>query len=289
MATRLKNLSVREISFAKRGANKGARILVYKSEQEPHMAAIKGFIGALRSALRTVAVGKKGDGTILSTDEEVLKALDEDVARLEKHLSSEVKKEKPAFLNDEEDDEGEETPPEGDEDTSETEETDEGDKDKSNKGKIMKQAIAKAEDTVRRAEQAIAKAGAEAAEATAVAKAANERIAKFETAERNRVAVEKAKELLGGMPGNPEELAKVLQMGPEVEAALTPILQKARETAAALTTEIGKYGKIGVSVGDAVSAKASEIRKSDSKMTEAQAIRKVFEMDPSLYEQSLTK
>jgi acetolactate synthase small subunit len=65
---RLKDLKLREVSLVKRGANSGARVILFKSE-EP-MNPIQRLVGALNAAFTASTKGTGPDGTVLKSEDE---------------------------------------------------------------------------------------------------------------------------------------------------------------------------------------------------------------------------
>lgn len=159
--------------------------------------------------------------------------------------------------------------------------------------KRIDEAVAKAKadaDTKIAKAEADAKAAVEKAEKTAaeaVAKA-NEKIAKAETEKRLAELVTKS-QAFKHIPGKPEDLAKVFQKldGTDEFKTLETVLTAANEAAAKVATEIGKGGGGGGAntAYDQLVAKAVEIRKNDTKITQERAFTMACDQNKDLYKQ----
>lgn len=268
MATRLKKLSLNELSLVRRGANPGARVLFYKSK-EPPMASLNGFVTSLRTALRTLATGKTADGTILKSDEDVLAVVDEEVDAIAASLNKAEKKKKPNL-----DDAEDEIDGGADEDT----------EDPTKKEFTMpdQEAVQKAID------EAVAKARAEVEAIQKRADAAEARLTKMEDEKATETAVAKAKAMLGDLPGDAVALGGVLKkLSPEETAVIDKAFTGARTVFAdaKMLESIGNRVRGGApSAGAKLESAAEELRKINPKMTKAQAISKALDINPALYD-----
>lgn len=257
MPTHLRQLKLREISLVKRGANPGARVVLFKSEEA--MNPLQRVVGSLRQAFATAITKQAPDGTILKSAEEQLAAVDEQLEEFVTAIG-----------------EAEPIPVHKEEDVPQTRED------------ILK-ALPDA------ARQLVEKAESDAAAAAEIAKAAKERADAAEaevkkaaeaTADAERIKL--AKELLGDkIAGKPEELAAILKaLDAPQTAALTQILKSAVAvggSATPITEPIGKKGK-DTTPADELSSKAAEIRKAQPHLTQPQAIQKALEENPTLYD-----
>ena len=151
--------------------------------------------------------------------------------------------------------------------------------------KAVGEAVAKAKEE---AAAEVKKAREEAA--AAIAKA-NEQIAAINEKAADAERLAKAKTLVAGVPGvTAEFVAKQLKgMTPEEAADFEKGLASLREQAklGKITKEIGGSGAgegAAASASEAIAKAAAEIRKSNPKLTNAQAVDKALVENPSLYE-----
>ncbi len=136
---------------------------------------------------------------------------------------------------------------------------------------------------------------AEAAEARA---AAAEEVAKSERDSRHLVELAKVAETdYAGLPGTAVEKALVLKslekLTPEEQAAVTKIFKSGNACLTESMKPVGKSGSTSTSAGggawDKIVKKAEALVSKDSHFTQAQAIAKVCQDEPALYDEYLAE
>lgn len=298
--TRLKNLRLREVSLVKRGANRLAQVLVFKSKDDA-MKPFASVAATLRKAFRFLATGTKDDGTVVKSDAEHEAALEDLLQPLETTLAkdysaalAEAKAHQDSGSEDDEDDE------------------DEDERDELKKFHHAAEAGMLTDDVLKEAAPEVAamieKAQADAEAATAEAaeirkafdaeRAANaklaERIAKMENDKAEEIAKAEAVVILKDLPGEAAQsgpLATILRKCSDEEKKVLKSLCDAHRAALSESRLLNELGR-PVQKSDELSQLegiAADIAKSDGSLTPAQAMTKAIERNPKLYEASLKR
>lgn len=271
MATRLRQLLLKEVSLVKRGANRGARILLHKSEDPmPQPNAAASFVDRLRTIFSAAINKTDGDGGELKTPSDQLALVNEELDQLEKELE-----ETPAETT------PKPTPSTTLEKTMECTKCGEP---------IAKNADGEGKEAILKGlppeALAILKQAEEAAEES------RERIEKLEAENEHREALEISKTFLGKIPGDRAAFAEVIKaLTPEERTTLEAVLKAANagmDKVETLTKEIGKTAPPGPDTAKGqIDAAAAEIRKATPGMSVPESIAKAMDANPRLYEESL--
>jgi len=293
MPSYLKDMEIDEVSLVPDGANPGAKVLFYKSREEKKMDKstlldqVKKLFGA--NAADHLQKGMYKDPSMKKEDEgtaEESSVMDEKMDMLYDSVESisgdaqltpadkrkMMEKTFMQFIDDVLPTTVEDTPTEKADPV-----TDETSKDEDMKNDEVAKAL----------ESKIAKLQADYE--TKIAKA-NEQITKMQEEKADADRLAKATKMVAGLPLKAESVAKILKSS---DAETIVELEKTLATTAAALKESGIFKEIGSNNGqsdesamDKLNKIASDIRKSNVKLTEAQAFREAVRQNPGLFQET---
>lgn len=259
MPNRLHSIRVKEISLVKRGANRGAVVILHKSEEamsDEKKTPIDRAIAGLRGAIAIGISGVAPDGTVLKDEaakmavvdaalEEVRKAFAEPVEEPAPEPEPGVEKDLDVVLKG--------LPPEA--------------------AVVVKALVAENAQTKAQLTEAVGKVGA------------------MEAQEAERIAIAKAAVLMGDATAitAPELVPIVKKLDDKDLAVVGKILKSNTELVKQLRLfeAVGKPGGAASSDLSAIEARAAEIRKAEPKISKEKAFTKALEENPEAYSRYL--